>query len=204
MTNPRIVRYISHPQVVIDPAVPVPHWPLNATGQARVAALAASGALAGTQAVFSSTETKALNTAEPLAAALGLSVQAHEEMGENDRSATGFLPGPKFEQTADAFFAAPAVSVRGWETAQSAQQRIVAAITTSLMTCPNGDVLFVGHGAVGTLLYCHLKNLPISRTHDQGTSGGGCFLQFNLDTPHDITGWQPIELLYTDDASKTF
>lgn len=37
---------------------------------------------------------------------------------ENDRSSTGFLPPEEFEVVADAFFAQPGVSVRGWETAQ--------------------------------------------------------------------------------------
>ena len=28
--------FITHPEVVIDPARPVPEWPLNATGRARM------------------------------------------------------------------------------------------------------------------------------------------------------------------------
>ncbi|WP_306235158.1 hypothetical protein [Bradyrhizobium sp. Bra64] len=30
-----------------------------------------------------------------------------------------------------------------------------------------GDILFVGHGAVGTLLFCHFSGHPIDRVHDQ-------------------------------------
>lgn len=89
----RTVRYLTHPQVQIDPAKPVPDWSLNATGAARVAALAADpGALGATRRIVSSAEVKALETARPLALALGLSVEIRPDMHENDRSATGFLP----------------------------------------------------------------------------------------------------------------
>jgi broad specificity phosphatase PhoE len=63
-----LVRYLTHPQVLIDPAVEVPQWPLNDQGQARVAQLAQTlGVLRGTTHVTSSDEVKALETARPLA-----------------------------------------------------------------------------------------------------------------------------------------
>jgi broad specificity phosphatase PhoE len=88
-------------------------------------------------------------------------------MGENDRSATGFLPPSEFEATADRFFAEPDWSVRGWETARAAQARIVAAVRTALLDI-SGDALFVEHGGVGTLLYCALRRVEIDRRYDQG------------------------------------
>ena len=72
-------------------------------------------------------------------------------MHENDRSATGYLPGPEFEATADRFFAEPQISVRGWERAIDAQARILGAVAETLARHPGGDLLLVGHGAVGTL-----------------------------------------------------
>ena len=51
----------------------------------------------------------------------------HPGIGENDRSATGFLPREEFWATADLFFAHPTESIRGWERAIDAQARIVAA-----------------------------------------------------------------------------
>jgi len=34
-----------------------------------------------------------------------------------------------------------------------------------------GDVLFVGHGAVGTLLFCHYSGVAIDRAYDQPADG---------------------------------
>lgn len=194
----RTVRYLTHPQVRIDPDLDIPLWSLNDVGQQRVAALAASGALAGTTSVISSGETKALETAEPLAAALGCKVQVRALMHENDRSATGFLPPEEFEQVADAFFAEPERSVRGWETAAEAQARIVREFEACLADHGAGDLLLVGHGGVGTLLYCHLSGLPISRDYDQGPGGGGCYFACDADRRMPLAGWQPMELLYNN------
>jgi len=191
-----MIRYLTHPQVDIDPAKDIPCWSLSAEGSARVQALARSGALTGTTTVISSDETKALETATPLAEALGCTLHLKPQMHENDRSATGYLPAAEFERTADAFFGQPTISVRGWETASAAQARIVTAYRECRAQHRAGDILFVGHGAVGTLLYCHLNGLPISRTHDQ-LPGGGCYLDLSQTAPSPPLGWQPLEALFT-------
>ncbi|MFV2054379.1 histidine phosphatase family protein [Aliiroseovarius sp. YM-037] len=195
---PRVIRYLTHPEVLIDPSKDIRSWSLNAVGLGRVNALAQSGALRGTNAIFSSGETKAIETATPLANALGCVLTIRERMHENDRSATGFLPPKEFEAVADLFFAHPDESVRGWETATAAQARIVGEVQVSLPDAPNGDVLFVGHGGVGTLLYCHLASVPISRKYDQ-TAGGGCFFEFSDEQTTPKTGWRPMAELTDQD-----
>lgn len=189
-----MIRYLSHPQVVIDPLCPVPEWGLSEAGRARVLRLAGCRALAGTVRVISSAEVKALETAGPLAAALGVAVEVRERMHENDRSATGYLPGAEFEAVADQFFAAPEVSVRGWERAADAQARIVAEVAACVADTPGG-VLIVGHGGVGTFLWCHLAGVPISRAHDQGPGGGGNWFGFAGMGARPASGWQPMETL---------
>lgn len=188
------VRYLSHPQVLIEPDKPVERWGLNDIGRARVEAIAAAPALRQTRSVISSAETKAIETATPIAEALGLAVTVRAAMHENDRFATGFLPPAEFEQTADRFFATPELSVRGWERAVDAQARIVAEAMAALHEAPEGDVLFVGHGAVGTLLMCHLGRMAIHRSHDQAAGGGNAFAFARLSHTL-IHGWQKMETL---------
>jgi broad specificity phosphatase PhoE len=168
-------RYLTHPQVRIEPDVPVPEWGLSDTGRGRAERLAAAGWLAGTRRIVSSAETKAIETAEILARALGIDVEIRPGMHENDRSATGFLKGPEFEEAADRFFAEPDRSVRGWERAADAQARIVREVAEALAGGGDGGVLFVGHGGVGTLLLCHIAALAIDRRHDQPAGGGNHF-----------------------------
>ena len=87
-----VIRYLTHPQVAIDPAVPVPDWGLSDEGRARVAAVVRASSLSGTTRIVSSAERKARETAGPIAEWLGLEVEIRPAMHENDRSATGFLP----------------------------------------------------------------------------------------------------------------
>lgn len=185
------VRYLTHPQVQIDPAVPVPQWRLSDVGRARTRA--AAGSFGGTTRIFASEERKAVDTAEIIGAALGVPVEIRPAMHENDRSATGFLPPPEFEATADRFFAEPAISTRGWERALDAQRRIVAVVEAVLSDAPTGDTLLVGHGAVGTLLYCHYAYLAIDRAHDQLAGGGNVFAFVHDRTRRVLHPWQPMD-----------
>lgn len=171
--------YLTHPQVEIDPAVPVPDWGLSEAGFRRARAGAVLPAFAGVRHVVSSAERKARQTAEIFAGHLSLAVVVDVAMHENDRSATGFLPPPEFEAVADRFFASPDESVRGWERARDAMTRIVGRVRAHLDRVPIGEtVLFVGHGGVGTLLKCHVGGYEIDRRHDQPPGGGGCFFMF--------------------------
>jgi len=182
--------YLTHPQVVIAPKVAVPDWRLNEVGSQRVQALAQRLDFAG-HLIVSSAERKALETAWPLAGAAGSSVVVRPKMHENDRSATGFLAGPEFEATADAFFAEPEKSVRGWERAVDAQARIVAEVSAVLKQSSGCDVVFCGHGAVGTLLYCALSGLEIDRKWDQVE--GGSWFAFDTVALKPEAHWRGME-----------
>jgi broad specificity phosphatase PhoE len=83
-------------------------------------------------------------------------------------------------------------SIRGWERAIDAQTRIVREMETVLARDQVGDILFVGHGGVGTLLFCHYSKVEIDRKHDQFGSGG-CFFTMLKDTRAILHSWQSIE-----------
>jgi broad specificity phosphatase PhoE len=188
------VHFITHPEVTIDPSVPVPAWPLSATGLQRVERLLERPWIMAVRTVFSSAERKAADMARMMADRLGLSPVILDGLGENDRSSTGYLPKTEFETVADAFFARPEASVRGWERANDAQRRIVMAVDRALaMASADGDVAIISHGGVGALLLCHLKRAPISRAEDQPGHGGGNAYSFDAATRRLLTGWRSIE-----------
>ncbi|WP_349957232.1 histidine phosphatase family protein [Rhizobium sp. ZPR3] len=185
--------YITHPQVRIDPDVPVPQWGLSDIGAGR-ARLAASRPWARELGlIISSGERKAIETAEALAAASGAPIEIIEATHENDRSATGFLAPPEFEKAADWFFANPHESFKGWERAIDAQARIVSNVEAVLARHdPEVPIAFVGHGGVGTLLKCHLEGKPIARQGDQPPGGGNLFC-FDLAKRVVSCDWTPME-----------
>lgn len=184
--------YISHPQVRIDPAVPVPDWGLSERGRERALLAASADWVREIGRFAASTERKAIETAEILSAGR-LPVETDHAMGENDRSATGFLPPDAFEDAANWFFAHPQESFKGWERAADAQARIVAAVERVLAGHdPETPIAFVGHGGVGTLLKCHLLGKPIARDGDQPAGGGNLFA-FRLADRAVTCDWTAME-----------
>ncbi|WP_432519881.1 histidine phosphatase family protein [Kineococcus sp. SYSU DK006] len=190
-----IVHVVSHPEVQVDPAVPVPQWGLSRAGHQRLQRLLEVPWAQQASFVASSAERKALQTAQAVAGVSGCTVHVDAELGENDRSATGFLPPQEFEALADAFFAEPERSVRGWETAADAQRRIVRAVDRVLDRArpvagvpEDGSVVIVTHGGVGTLLQCALRGVAIDRRFDQ--PGQGSWYAFDASTRRVAHGWR--------------
>lgn len=196
--------YVTHPQVVQDPTVPVPRWGLSAKGRERAERFANHKLALAARRIVSSTETKALELAQALAAASGATIEAGDKFGENDRRSTGFVPPARFEQLADAFFARPDESVDGWERAADVQARIVAAFEAALAGHDaEAPVIFTGHGAVGTLLKCHLGNRTVARSEDQrriADPGGGNVFVVRLSDRALLTDWIAMEQLREDFA----
>jgi broad specificity phosphatase PhoE len=195
LTSAQTVYFITHPDVLIDPAVPVPDWPLSPRGRERMARALVLPWVSSVRAIWCSPERKARDGASILAAYLRLPDTELAELGENDRSATGYLPRHEFEMVVNLFFAHPELSVRGWEGAIDAQRRIVAAIDRVLITSAicGGNIAIVSHGGVGTLLLCHLRGEAIGREHDQPPNNGGNYYAFKTDTRDLIHDWRQID-----------
>lgn len=190
-----MLRYVTHPQVVVDPAIPVPKWSLSELGRHRARALLAQPWMRSVRRVVSSDETKAVETASIIAEHLGLPCEVRHGIGENDRSSVGFVPPPEFERLANAFFADPERSVRGWERAVDAQRRVALGLA-DLLVPPTSDVVVVGHGGVGTLWYCFLNGLAIERRYDQ--PGQGHYFTVDQGTQCAVHGWRPIDQIEQD------
>ncbi len=186
------VYFISHPEVVVDRSIPIPEWDLSDKGRQRLEILVAQPWIATIGVVFSSEERKARTAAERIAGELGLEVGSLAELGEMDRSATGMLEQDEFDRVVDQFFATPGESVRGWETAVAAQERIIGAVERVLDQAPaETNIAIVSHGGVGTLLLTHLKGASIRRVEDQ--PGQGHYFAFDRTTRRLIHGWKPID-----------
>jgi broad specificity phosphatase PhoE len=188
------IIFLTHPEVVIDPAVPIPQWPLNAVGRERAERFAEMLVGRGVTAVYASTEQKAMDGAAIVSGRLGLAYGTLEALGENDRSATGYIAPPEFWEVVKEFFGRPHESIRGWERAIDAQSRIVEAVTRIAREDPtSGDIVIVSHGGVGALLTAHLQKVAIGQESRPSHPGGGCFLVIDRDAFAIRQDWRAIE-----------
>jgi len=193
--GPSIVYFITHPEVEINPRVPVPEWGLSELGEQRMRSFRCNW-MARLGAVYASSEKKARMSAMILAETAGFSrkaVRTCPDLGENIRTATGYLPPEEFEMTASLFFKHPKEEIRGWESASHAQKRIINAVAGVLERKIVGDVAICSHGAVGALLLCHLKGVRIDRTMDQPRNGGGNYFAFDSESKTVFHGWRAFE-----------
>lgn len=185
--------FLTHPEVIIDPAVPIPEWGLSDVGRRRMERFVGEARSQGLAAVYSSDERKATDGAAIASAALGVPHRIDPELGENDRSSTGYLAPPEFWQVVEVFFQHPDESVRGWETARAAQARIVRAVTRLVANEQlAGDILVVSHGGVGRLLAAHLQGVEIGQEDKPEHPGGGCWLEIDRETLSIRRTWQAI------------
>jgi broad specificity phosphatase PhoE len=185
--------YISHPQVEMDPDIPVPQWSLSARGRERAMGFAQAVLVKGLKRIVTSDETKARETAAILGQAMGIEPEVVDGLGKLDRRVPGYVPAEKFEELADLCFAKPHESAEGWERAIDAQARIAKAVDAVLAKHdPTAPIAFVGHGGVGTLLKSHLAHRPISRAGDQPLGGGNAYM-VRLSDRLLLGDWMPFE-----------
>ena len=189
------VVFVTHPEVIIDPAIPVPDWKLSPIGRERMRVFCHRPDVASIAHVYASDERKALDCAEIIRETHGLDFTITPSLGENDRSSTGYVAPPQFWAIVDRFFAEPSTSILGWERAADAQERIRGAVKDCILAHRNvgdGDICIISHGGVGTLLLCDLLGEPISRRHAQPIAGGGCFFVFDGHTGTLEHRWRDI------------
>jgi broad specificity phosphatase PhoE len=189
-----LVYFVTHPDVVIDPLVPVPQWRLSEVGIARMRTFARQPWLSNTRSIYASAERKARDGAAILSAELGRAYTVVEALGENDRSSTGYLARIEFEERVREFFARPYDSVGGWERAIDAQHRITAAVDDILAReVGDHDIAVISHGGVGALFLCHLKKIDITPDANQPGNGGGNYFVFDRRSLRLLVNWRSID-----------
>lgn len=188
------ITYITHPDVIVDLSVPVARWRLSEKGRLRMSAMLSQTWVKEVSHIYSSTEQKALDGAKILSAHLGLTAMAREDLGENDRTSTGYLEQEAFLEHVRKFFASPDESIGGWEPAAVAQTRVVDAIKgIASIHDVDAHIAVIGHGGVGSLLLTSLLRRLVSMEQEQPGKTGGNYFVFDAADWSLVHGWRPID-----------
>jgi broad specificity phosphatase PhoE len=140
------VLLVRHSVPEVDPSIPAADWRLSPEGRRRCTALAERVAAHEPDVVVSSPEPKARETAELLAARLGLVLREASELREQERRTVGWLERAELEASIRRLFAEPDRVVFGEESAADALSRFSRAVDGL------GDgAVVVSHGTVISL-----------------------------------------------------
>ena len=141
---------VRHSVPEIRREVPAASWVLSEAGMSRASAFASRVDPGTASTVFASEEPKAVGTAQALAEAWGLPVQAVSGLQEHERPEAQMLSRDAFEDRIREMFALPGDLVFGAETADAARRRFTTAVMRLVMRSAE-DVIVVSHGTVITL-----------------------------------------------------
>lgn len=148
----RSLILVKHSQPAIEPAVSAKDWRLSLEGRRRCVALAQRLSSYQPTCIIASTEPKASETAQLIAAKLNLPWHTAADLHEHDRSNEPFHSPEEFRQFVANFFARPDDLLFGQETANEALARFTQATEHVLGAHPEGNLAIVAHGTVISLL----------------------------------------------------
>lgn len=169
----KTIYFITHPNVDVTPNTPPNMWNLSEQGNERVHNLTKEDWWKYVQFIVSSNESRALQTLDIIKERYNIPSQVFYPLEEQRRSNTNYyLSLTDLAITMRMFFSRPKESIRGWESAVDAQQRIVTAIETIQELYPQYQTIaIISHGIVGSLLRSYLMHHPIEESLCQDKIG---------------------------------
>lgn len=155
----RMLVLIRHSLPEIDPLVAAREWHLSDEGRRRCLPLAKTVSLHDPTLVVTSTEFKAVETGQIIAAQLGVRCGTAEDLHEHERPLAPWQGSDSFERQVARFFDQPGNLVLGDETADQARTRFGAALQAVLSRYPEGNLAVVSHGTVISTLVAYHNGL---------------------------------------------
>jgi broad specificity phosphatase PhoE len=143
---------IKHASPQVDPNIAPERWELSEQGRSRCAALAEAIRPYSPAVIVSSSEPKAEQTAQLVAAELRVKFEEGADLYEHDRSNVPHMSGREFISMMELLFRRPGELVLGDETADEAADRFELAVEQVLSAHPDGNAAIVSHGTVIALL----------------------------------------------------
>lgn len=160
---------VRHSETVLLNNVARTQWQLSDRGRTRLSVLVDRLRPYDPSAIVSSLESKALQTAEPVAQALSIPLWKSGGLHEQERDKTPIMKADSFHRAIQDLFRKPTELVYGSETAEHAYQRFTAALNRNLIqhyqsnsrSTPASDksLCIVSHGTVISLLTARITGM---------------------------------------------
>ncbi len=146
MSNKLILVRHSVPE--LDPSIPPREWSLNQVGKDQARLMARQLAAYSIDKIMSSSEPKALGTAQIIADYLRLPVEIVPGLHEHERPVARRVSEDHYRKTIAKMFAEPEILSFGYEAASVAGKRFNRAVQPLLQRYPDQGLAIVSHGTV--------------------------------------------------------
>ena len=150
----QVVVLIRHSVPEVNSDCPASEWTLSEEGVRRCETLARELSRFLPAVMFSSPETKAIETAQHIGLYLGIDFSVREDLREHRRPAT-FLPRTEFHDNIRRFFQSPDSVEYGSESCHDVAARIESEIRCALTDHPDRSILMVTHGTAMSSFIAH-------------------------------------------------
>lgn len=151
---------VRHSTPAVDASAAPAEWRLSTEGRARAADLAGELRSLRPQAVLTSPERKARETAEVIVGTLGLaSARIVPGLREHDNGGAPWMDHKAFQRSVADLFARPAERVFGAETADQAYERFAAALDALPRPGHGASTVVVSHGRVIALFVARQRSV---------------------------------------------
>ncbi|HWP39495.1 MAG TPA: histidine phosphatase family protein [Tepidisphaeraceae bacterium] len=151
---------IKHASPRVVASEPAHSWRLSEQGRAACIPLAEALRSHAPALIVSSTEPKAVETAELVASHLAIPCETAPDLHEHDRSNVPHMRSGEFISMMELMFRKPDQLVLGRETARQAQQRFSHAVQSVISRHDGKDLAIVSHGTVIALFVAQHSARP--------------------------------------------
>lgn len=163
---------IRHSEPVVDPEIPPTQWKLSDRGVQRAGLLAEYLADRGINALYSSGESKAVQTAEIVGTSTGLPVDVVHDLREHDRGNTTIIGAEKWRSLVIESIRKQDEQIYGSEPVGNARMRFRTAIRKIMQPAQDQVVAVIAHGTVISTFVAELLKIdPIPIWESLGLPG---------------------------------
>lgn len=159
---------VRHAQTNINPEVNSTQWILSDNGRQAAVSLAGNAIFEGTEAIYSSLQPKAIETAEIIGDALKLPVGKEEELAELSSVTNGFIDD--YAGTVHRLYTGEIQNINGGETLDQALSRFNRAIGVVATRHARADkIVIVSHANVLSLFSAQYSEMKAIDLHNSIT-----------------------------------
>ena len=177
---------IKHSEPVVDPEIPPSQWKLSDRGVQRAGLLAEYLADRGINALYSSGESKAVQTAEIVGDSTGLSINVVHDLREHDRGNTTIIGAEKWRSLVIESIRNQDEHIYGSEPVGTARMRFGNAVERLMKPLQNDNrtIAVIAHGTVISTFVAELLEIdPIPIWESLGLPG---FVEIEWPRPSKI------------------